>query len=150
MRGMSLLSAGILLLMLLRVGADEKKDDKLDPDKLVGTWNYVSGVKDGKKSDPDNLKKGTVVITKETITLKGEEGNFVIKYKLDTKKSPATVELEITEGPQGVGAKSTGIIALKGDELKLCYPAMGGDTPKEFASKEGSGLHFFVLKKQKK
>ena len=150
MRGKTLLAAAVLIAFLAPVGADDKTDkDKLDPAKLVGTYTYVSGERDGKKVDAEALKKGTVEITKDTITLKSDQGNFVIKYKVDAKKSPATLEMEITDGPQGVGEKRAGIIAMKGDELKLCYAAMGGDAPKEFAAKEGSGLHYFVLKKKK-
>jgi uncharacterized protein (TIGR03067 family) len=149
MRGKCLLSAAVVLTLLVSAGADEKEDkDKLDPEKLVGTYTYVSGERDGNKVAEDNLKKGTVVITKDTITLKGDE-TFVIKYKLDAKKTPATLEMEITEGLQGVGAKTGGIISMKGEEVKLCYAAMGGEAPKEFAAKKDSGHHYFVLKKKK-
>lgn len=148
MRGKCLLSAALALALLATAGADDTKD-KLDPAKLVGTYTLVSGERDGKKVEDDNLKKTTIIITKETITLKGDDGSFVIKYKMDAKKDPATLEMEITEGPQGVGAKTGGIIALKGEELKLCYAAMGGDAPKEFTAKEGSGNHYFVMKKKK-
>src|SRR5258708_4446624 len=123
MRGKSLLSLAVVLTLLVAAGADDTKDkekDKLDPAKLIGTYTLVSGERDGNKVSDDNLKKTTVIITKETITLKGDDGSFVLKYKLDAKKTPATLEMEITEGPQGVGAKSGGIIALKGEELKLC------------------------------
>src|SRR5262249_13267963 len=142
MRGKCLLSAAVLVAVLAPAGADDKDKDKLDPAKIVGTWSLASGERDGKKVEDDNLKKTTIIITKETITLKSDEGSFVIKYKLDAKKTPATLEMEITEGPQGVGAKSSGILALKGEELKLCYAAMGGETPKEFSGKEGSGNHY--------
>ncbi len=57
--------------------------------------------------------------------------------------------MEITEGPAGQGSKSHGIIELKGDGLKLCYPAMGGKAPTEFAAKKDSGLHYFVLNRKK-
>jgi uncharacterized protein (TIGR03067 family) len=133
---------------LVSTAAAEDKD-KLDPAKLVGTWTYVSGEKDGKKVSADDLNKGTVEISKETITLKAPDGKFVMKYKLDLTKSPVRIDLEITEGPQGQGSKAEGIIALDKGQLKLCYPAMGGDTPKDFATKEGSGLHLFVLKPKK-
>jgi uncharacterized protein (TIGR03067 family) len=149
MRGKCVLSLTIVFAFLAAAYADEKDKAKIDPQKLVGTWTYVSGERDGKKVDADNLKKGSVVITKDTITLKSEDGNFVIKYKLDAKKNPAALEMEITEGPVGVGTKTNGIITLKDDELKLCYAAMGGETPKEFTAKEGSGNHYFVLKKKK-
>jgi uncharacterized protein (TIGR03067 family) len=151
MRTSCLLALGVAVLALSPLSADEKaKDDgKVDPAKLVGTWSYVSGVRDGKNVPEENLKKGTVEITKETISLKNEDGTYVIKYTLDMKKTPCAISMEITKGPQGEGAKSEGIIALKGDELKLCYAPMGGDAPKEFASKEGSMFHLFVLKPKK-
>jgi uncharacterized protein (TIGR03067 family) len=139
----------IALGLWLAPAAAEDKGKKLDPAKLLGTWSYVSGEKDGKKIPADDLKKGTVMIAKETITLMAPDGKFVIKYKLDPAKSPCRIDMEITEGPQGVGAKADGIIALDGEQLKLCYPAMGGDTPKDFSTKEGSGLHLFVLKPKK-
>jgi len=140
---------GLLVLGLLLGSAAAQEKEKLDPAKLVGTWTYVSGEKDGTKIPEANLKKGLVKISKETITLESTEDKFVIKYRLDQAKTPVGISLEITEGPQGVGAKAEGIVALAKGELKICYPAMGGATPKEFATKEGSGLHLFVLKQKK-
>jgi uncharacterized protein (TIGR03067 family) len=144
----SILGVAIVFALLAPAGAEEKAA-KLDPAKLVGNWTFVSGERDGKKIDADQLKKGSVEITKDTIILNGDQGKFLMKYTLDTKKTPCGIEMEITEGPQGQGAKTSGIIALDGDQLKLCYSAMGGDTPKEFSAKESSGNHLFVLKKKK-
>jgi uncharacterized protein (TIGR03067 family) len=128
--------------------ADE--EGKLEPTKLVGTWTYASAEQDGKKKSAEDFAQSSVEITTEKITLKNPDGQYVIKYKLDTSKTPCRIEMEITEGPQGQGARSEGIIALKGNELKLCYAPMGGDTPpKDFSAKEGSGLHSFVLKRKK-
>jgi uncharacterized protein (TIGR03067 family) len=136
------------LVFLTPVMAAEK--DKLDPANLVGTWTYVSGEKEGKAIPAADLKDYTVEITKDTITLKGGGDTYKVKYKLDASKTPCQISMEITEGPQGAaGSKSEGIIALSGDELKLCYPPMGGTAPKEFATKEGSGHQLFVLKKKK-
>jgi len=73
------------------VAADDK--DKFDAGKMVGTWNYVSGEKNGAKVDPETLKGGTVKITKETITLESPQGKFVIKYTLDTKNSPVSLAM---------------------------------------------------------
>jgi uncharacterized protein (TIGR03067 family) len=118
-------------------------------EKLIGTWTYVSGEKNGDKVNAEGLKKASVVITKDTITLKDEEADYVIKYQLDTKKKPWAIAMEITAGPSGQGSKADGIIELKGDELKLCYPAMSGKAPSEFAAKKDSGNHYFVLKRKK-
>jgi uncharacterized protein (TIGR03067 family) len=147
-----LLALAAVVLVLAPLGADDKdkKDDaKLDPAKIVGSWSYVSGERDGKKVPEANLKKASVEITKDTITLKGDDATYTIKYTLDPKKTPCGISMEITKGPQGEGAKAQGIIILKGDELKLCYNPMGGDAPKDFATKEGSNLHLFVLKPKK-
>jgi uncharacterized protein (TIGR03067 family) len=149
MRGKGWLAVGVAVLALSSLPAADKDEAKFDPAKLVGTWSYVSGELDGKKKTADDLKGGTVEITKETITLKSAEATFVIKYTLDTKKSPVQISMEITKGPQGEGSKAVGIIELKDDELKICYPPMGGEAPKEFSAKEGSKLHLFVLKKKK-
>ena len=140
---------GVAVLVLSPLTAADKDEGKLDPAKLVGTWSYVSGEEDGKKKTADDLKGGTVEITKETIMLKDANATYVIKYTLDTKKSPVRISMEITKGPQGEGSKAEGIIELKDDELKICYPPMGGEAPKEFSAKEGSKLHLFVLKKKK-
>jgi uncharacterized protein (TIGR03067 family) len=125
-----------------------EKGKSLDPASLTGTWVYVSGEKDGQKVPADNLKKGTVEISKDTIKLKSPDSEFVLQYALDVAKQPARIQMEIVKGPQGEGAKTAGIIAMKDGQLLLCYPAMGGETPTAFATKEGSGLHFFTLKRK--
>lgn len=126
--------------------ADDKA--KFDPAKMLGTWTYVSGEKDGNKIPADNLKQGTVEISKDNIMLKSPDGKYVIKYRVEATKTPARLDMEITEGPQGVGSKAEGIVALDGGQLKICYPPMGGAAPKDFSAKAGSGLHLFVLKKK--
>ena len=129
-------------------GGEKDKKGSLDPNRLTGTWIYVAGEKDGQKIPADNLKNGYVEITKDTLRLKSDAAEFVLKYALDLAKTPTRIQMEIVKGPQGEGAKAVGIIALKGGELLLCYPAMGGATPTTFATKAGSGLHFFVLKRK--
>jgi uncharacterized protein (TIGR03067 family) len=146
MRVTGLLGLVGFLVVLVPLGAGENA--KLDPARITGTWVYVSGVKDGNKLAADNLK-GTVEITKNTITLQGDQGKFVLKYTLDTAKNPCRISMEITEGPQGQGSKAEGIIGLKKDQLILCYHPMGGEAPKDFAAKEGSGHHLFILGKKK-
>jgi uncharacterized protein (TIGR03067 family) len=146
MRAISFLGAATFVLAGSIMAADDK--DKFDAGKMVGTWTYVSGEKNGTKVDPETLKGGTVKITKETITLESPQGKFVIKYTLDTKNSPVSLAMEMTESPFGAGAMAKGIIDVKGEELKLCY-ATEGDAPKKFETKEGSNSHLFVLKKSK-
>ncbi len=149
MRMTTRLSVSAIFLMVCSLSmADEKGNAKFDASKMVGTWNYVSAEKNGTKVDPESLKGGTVKITKETITLESPQGKFVIKYTLDTKASPVSLSMEMTESPFGAGAMAKGIIDVKADELKMCY-ATEGDAPKKFETKEGSNSHLFVLKRSK-
>jgi len=126
----------------------QDKNGKFDPPKLVGKWQYVSGIKNGVKVEEDTLKKQAVIITKEKITLKGDE-TFVMKYELDAAKKPVTIQLEMLESPFGAGAKAAGVIELKDDQIRLCYAPMGEETPKTFDAKEGTKMHLFVLKRAK-
>jgi uncharacterized protein (TIGR03067 family) len=140
------LGAGAFLLVMVPfVPADE---DKFDATKLVGAWIYASGEKNGEKLDKDHFKDSKVTITKETITLEGPQGKFVIKYDLDSKKSPVRISMAMTESPFGAGAKAEGIVEVKGDEIKMCYTP-DGEAPKKFEAKEGSNHHLFILKRSK-
>jgi uncharacterized protein (TIGR03067 family) len=138
---------GLLLFAAVRA---EEKEKKFDPEKLVGKWEFVSGEKEGKKSEAEALK-GTVEITKDTLTIKGgEDGKevFPMKYKLDTKKTPVTIVLEGTDG-QVKDQTVKGILEFDGDNLKICYALPGEEFPKEFKTKDGSKTHSFVMKKVK-
>ncbi len=141
---------GILLTASFAFAADgddkKGKGEGFDAAKLVGTWTYVSGMKNGQEIGKETIKNGKVIFTRETITLPGPDGKFVMKYKLNAKKNPVAIELEMTESPFGAGAKAAGILAVKGDELKFCYAPMG-EAPKKFEAKEGSNHHYFVLKR---
>jgi uncharacterized protein (TIGR03067 family) len=143
-----LIAAAALAVLPFGAGGAEDKDAKFDAAKVVGNWTYVSGEKNGQKVDPAGLKDQVVTITKDTITLKGPTGTFVMKYELDAKANPAGIKLTMTESPFGAGATAAGIIAVSGDELKFAYnPTPGGAAPKAFEAKADSGHHNFVLKR---
>jgi hypothetical protein len=57
--------------------------------------------------------------------------------------------MEITKSPgdSANGSKAKGIVAVTGDEMKLCYEPMGGDRPTKFDG--GEKNYYFVMKKQK-
>jgi uncharacterized protein (TIGR03067 family) len=139
---------GLAAALVSAASAQDKA--KLDPAKLVGTYTFVEGVKDGEKVPADNFKGLTVTIAKDGMVMKTPDGNFEFKYTVDATKTPATIDLEIVKGPVGEGSKSKGIIALDGTTLKLAYHPMGGERPKDFECKKGSGCQAFTLKKSDK
>ncbi len=135
----------VVAILRLTTPAQAAEDAAFEAAKLVGTWAYVSAEKGGEKSGPERLK-GKVVITEDKLTLKGDDGDFVMKYELDQSKTPVAIKLTIVESPFGEGATANGIIQLKDKQLKLCYGEMGEGAPKEFASPSGSKARLIVLK----
>ena len=146
------LLAGLLCVPALAARGDDAPaaGAKLDPAKLVGEWTYVSGKNNGADVEKDRLT-GKVKFTKDTITLASGMGqDFVIGYKVDASKSPATIDMDIKDGPIKEG-KAEGIIELKGDDLKFCYAPTfaGGKRPTKFESTADSQAFYFVLKRAK-
>ncbi|MDY3556033.1 TIGR03067 domain-containing protein [Gemmata sp. JC717] len=118
-------------------------DEKLD---LAGTYTLVAGKKNGADVDA-TAKKAQYIVTADKFTIKGGEITFVMGYKLDAKATPAQVDMEILEGPEGTkGTKAIGILELKGDTLKIAYSLDKEKRPKEFDGKTG---YYFELKKEK-
>jgi uncharacterized protein (TIGR03067 family) len=148
MRAVLSMSMAAALLLGAAIGRSEEKP-KFDAAKLVGTWTFVSGEKEGVKSEQEALK-GKVEITKDGIKIiASEDLVFVMKYKLDTDAKPIGITIEGTEGPVK-DQTVKGIIELDGDTLKLAYGLPGEAAPKEFKTKEGSKANSFVMKREKK
>ena len=126
--------------------ADPNKS-AFDASQLLGTWKYLSGQKNGTELSEDHFTDQEVVITKESITLKSTQLTFVISYEFVENTLPQAVNLTITKSPFGAGQKTTGIVDLSEDTLKLCYPPMGGDAPEGFDGQAGSNQYYFVLKR---
>ena len=142
--GFAALAAGLVMPDVVQA---EEPAAALDVEKLVGQWTFVSIERDGQKS-PDERLKGKVIITKDTLTLKTNEGDFVMKHVVDPAKKPAAIALTITQSPfGGAGYSTKGIIELMGDQLRLCYAEIGEEAPKEFASPAGNTARFIVLKR---
>jgi uncharacterized protein (TIGR03067 family) len=119
---------------------------EFDATKMVGTWTFVSSERGGEKAGQDRLKS-KVVLTKDVLTIKGEDGQFVMKYKLDTSQDPVSIEMTISESPFGAGATAKGIVDFKDNLLRICYDDQGGKAPEEFASPAGSVQRLIVLKR---
>lgn len=130
-----------LSLALLVLNLSIAKDDK-DEDKFQGKWNMTKGQMNGEDLPEDFVKGFSLTFTKAKFEAKladgsGEEGEF----KLDPKSKPASATF--TAG----GETRKAIYKFDGDSLHLCVSDKGGETPKEFAGKDGN--LFFVMKKNK-
>ena len=134
------LAAGLAACLALTArGADEKLD-------LSGTYTLAAGKKNGSDVD-ETAKKAQYTVTADKFTIKGGEVKFVMGYKLDAKATPAQIDMEILEGPEGTkGTKAVGIVERKGDTLKIAYSLDKEKRPKDFDGKTG---FYFELKKEK-
>src|SRR6516162_2956414 len=130
--------------------ADDKKDLEKEVKKFQGTWTIESS-KSGGKELPANELKGLIVTfegDKHTVK-KGDEVIQVGTQKLDPSKSPKTIDVTMTEGPNK-GTVMLGIYEIDADTLKVCFDPEGKKRPTEFKSPPGSNNFVNVHKRVKK
>lgn len=127
----------------------KKKMEKIDPAKLVGSYKLVSGMKAGEKMTAE-AEQSPIVFTKDKITMKSKDMAFAFSYKVDEDKTPATIEMTITEPKELKDKKATGILKMEAGKLVLCYHPKGENTPKVFKSTKENEYHLFELKKDEK
>ena len=122
-------------------------------DKFQGTWVLVSGERDGKKISDDHLKGSK-------ITYNGNQGELTSPHqhsdtiffeivKLDPDKSPKEFHWVRKSGPSA-GKTIVGIYEFDGnDQFRFAFDPAGVTTPKDFASKEGTGFISHTWKRVK-
>lgn len=138
---------GVAVVALSAAGADDKPG-KVDPTKLVGEWKIKEGWKAGEKATGD-ATKGTIIVTKDTVTIKGDKPEETFKFSYKTNADKGEMDLEITEPEPLKGAKTQGIIKLEDGKFTLCYHPMGEKRPTEFKSTKENGFYMFVMEKKK-
>jgi uncharacterized protein (TIGR03067 family) len=87
----------------------------------------------------------------ETLTASVNGMDYEGKVKIDDKAKPhATLDIELTEGPEDVKGKTAkAIYKLDGDKLIVSVSTPGRDRPKDFEPQPDE-VHVFELKKEKK
>ena len=150
---MLVLAVGVLLAAIGLAAAAVADDaaDKKDKEKLQGTWAAVSGEKEGKE-DPEAKEHALVFEGDKFSVKKGDQVVVRGTFKIDASKSPKTMDIEISEGPEDVKGKTAqAIYALDGDELTWCVAEPGsGKRPEKLATKEGVKHMLVKLKREKK
>jgi uncharacterized protein (TIGR03067 family) len=130
--------------------ADDKVNLEKEVKKFQGTWTFESSEAGGEKLLADGLKGLVLIFEGDKHTVKkGDEVIQVGTQKLDPSKSPKTIDVTMTEGPQK-GAVMLGIYEINGDTLKVCFDAEGKKRPTEFKSAPGSQTFVNVHKRTKK
>jgi uncharacterized protein (TIGR03067 family) len=139
----ALLSLTLVFVIAGTLRADDAEKDLM---KLVGTWQEVSNISDGKERAEADVKSSTVVIDASGKWEALKDGTVYLKgsVKLDPSKKPRAAEWTV----EGFDKPVLGIYDVDGDTWKHCF-AMD-KRPTEFGSKEGSGVTYIVLKRVKK
>lgn len=119
--------------------------EPFDPAKLIGVWEIVSGLQAGTEMEDSRLQ-GRIQFTRDAIRIPpGDEAAFIMSYAVDASQNPATIDMELLEGPQS-GAKAAGIVKFVEGNLVLCYDFGGQGRPTEFKSTSENGFFLFELK----
>lgn len=130
--------AGMTAMLALGfTGMLRAEDEKVTGDlkKLQGTWVSESGPESKWSFDGEKLKA----------TVNG--GDYICTVKVDSKASPATMDLDIKEGA-AAGQASKAIYKFDGEKLVICVTHPGvADRPTKFEAVEDSVI-LFELKKE--
>ena len=135
----------LTLLVAASFGSFAVADDA-DKNKLEGTYAIVGGEKNGKAIPREEIE-GAVVVFKDGKIIgsdKNKKEFFSATYVVDATAKPMKISMTNTS-PNTAEVKSTGIVEVNGDAVRLCYNLPGGDVPTDFKTKDRQ--HCFVLKR---
>lgn len=119
----------------------ENADKELN--NFQGTWTMVSGERDGKKISDEDVSKSKIIYqgNQGQLTAPHQHGEPILFdiVKIDPTKSPKEFYLIRKNGPSA-GKTITAIYEFDGnDQFKFAFDPTAATTPKEFATKEGTG-----------
>lgn len=142
--------AALIVGWSLAAGAAPDDAAKKDLALLQGEWSMVSFEIDGRKSAPEDVKKGKRICQGNETTLTSDgQLFFKARFTLDPTKKPKAIDYMSLEGAWN-GKSLQGIYEVEGDMLKFCLAEPGVDRPKEFSANQGSGHVVVVWKRDKK
>lgn len=145
MKRVAFVSAYLVLCLTLPAYGDDKEDLKM----MEGEWLPTTGELAGKPFPDELLKSIKLVMKGENYTAGVGEQTDRGTVKVDSSKTPKTIDITGTEGPNK-GKTFPAIYELSGDTLKVCYNLGGADRPTEFKTKEGTQLFLVTYKRSKK
>ena len=114
---------------------------------LEGTYKVTFLEKAGKAAPKDLTESLTVTIKGEEMTIKVGDDEKKAKIKVDSSKTPNTIDVSPSEGPEK-GKIFPGIFKLEKGELTLNFTEKG-DRPKDFKV-EGEAMLLKMKKEEKK
>jgi uncharacterized protein (TIGR03067 family) len=148
-RGAAMMVRSALFVMAAAAycGLSAQGDEPVNAKNLVGSWDCVSAVIDGKPLAGETAGQLRLTLTPDRYkTERGEQVLFDSTYKVDVTKSPAQIDMIGTEGDLK-GKAALGIFKLDGDMLTMCYVMPGKERPMALESQPKSGAFLVVWKR---
>jgi uncharacterized protein (TIGR03067 family) len=117
-------------------------------DDFRGTWQAIWLEADGRVRPAEETRKTRVMVSSDryVLRLRGHDFEGVI-IGADPAQGPNAVDFLRTGGPAGAGQRIPGIYLLEGDELTVCVAPPGGERPREFDCRAGSGCWLYLLRR---
>jgi uncharacterized protein (TIGR03067 family) len=131
-------------------GASPAEDPTAEADykKFEGTWTFESVEVEGKAIPIAAFKDSKLILKGKDFTAIDTAGTLHGTYKLDASKSPRSIDVTFTDGPDA-GKTMLGIYELKDDTYKVCIGMAEKPRPSGFVSRPSSGHVLETLKRQK-
>jgi len=109
---------------------DEKEHKAKEAKKLQGTWKIVSAEFSGKRREVRDIGIDRIIVSGEKMTLKnGDQEVATYTFELYPDHKPKGL-LWKKETKEGIGLHPT-IYEIDGTKLKLCFPLLSTEKPKE-------------------
>ncbi len=140
----SLASLGFVILSLA-VPAMLRADDKDDLKKFDGAWKIIHIEREGKTLPAERTNAMGVIVKDGKITIRDGSNEDTATLKIDSSKKPGTIDFVPLDSKSG----ALGIYQFDGDNLKLCWAAVGNERPTQFASTVEGTTRLFVLTREK-
>jgi uncharacterized protein (TIGR03067 family) len=118
--------------------------NKTETDDLPGVWQAVNAECGGRQSTAEQVNELQIVIQGDRFEIKPDGEGRKTTFKLDTSKSPKTIDLTVLDG-SNKGKVVHGIYFLEGGQLKVCINLFGKDQtqrPTEYKTQSGDGFGF--------
>ena len=137
------LAGGFMLAAFAGVLLAEEKAQK----ELEGTYVATTLEKNGKPAPKELTDSMKIVIKGEDLTIKIGEDEKRAKIKVDGSKTPRTIDVSPSDGPEK-GKTFPGIYKIEKGEVTLVFTEKG-DRPKEFKS-DGEAVLLKMKKAEEK
>lgn len=117
-------------------------------DDFRGTWQAVWLEADGHVRPAEETHKTQVMVSGDryVLRLRGHAFQGVI-IRADPTQGPNAVDFLRSGGAARAGERFPGIYLLEGDELTVCVAPPGGERPREFGCRAGSGCWLYMLRR---